>query len=182
MRTKLVPGAQNKQRKALGFSHCKFSLSSCHTNTIVYHTFTQNTIIEHKQFVKWNRPVCVFSVLGKREHPKWWHILSTWDCSALGFLCSSGQTWRFQERLSCAGVPYKRETAATEVAGWIVQIVHLKSSFSHLSSNWCVVFADKTRVLEQHKLNKNQWEERIQVWHQEHKGMLRYCSVTKKSN
>ncbi|KAM7418040.1 hypothetical protein PAMA_017602 [Pampus argenteus] len=30
------------------------------------------------------------------------------------------------------------------------------------------------RVLEQHKLNKNQWEERIQVWHQEHKGMLRY--------
>uniref|UniRef100_A0A8P4KPS3 FERM domain-containing protein n=1 Tax=Dicentrarchus labrax TaxID=13489 RepID=A0A8P4KPS3_DICLA len=29
------------------------------------------------------------------------------------------------------------------------------------------------RVLEQHKLNKNQWEERIQVWHREHKGMLR---------
>ncbi|XP_044219912.1 moesin-like isoform X3 [Thunnus albacares] len=29
------------------------------------------------------------------------------------------------------------------------------------------------RVLEQHKLNKNQWEERIQVWHKEHKGMLR---------
>uniref|UniRef100_A0A673LHC0 Moesin-like n=1 Tax=Sinocyclocheilus rhinocerous TaxID=307959 RepID=A0A673LHC0_9TELE len=30
------------------------------------------------------------------------------------------------------------------------------------------------RVLEQHKLNKEQWEERIQVWHEEHKGMLRY--------
>ncbi|XP_035983383.1 moesin isoform X4 [Fundulus heteroclitus] len=30
-----------------------------------------------------------------------------------------------------------------------------------------------TRVLEQHKLNNNQWEERIQVWHEEHKGMLR---------
>ncbi|KAJ8351330.1 hypothetical protein SKAU_G00228060 [Synaphobranchus kaupii] len=29
------------------------------------------------------------------------------------------------------------------------------------------------RVLEQHKLNKEQWEERIQVWHEEHKGMLR---------
>uniref|UniRef100_A0A8C2ZXU3 FERM domain-containing protein n=1 Tax=Cyclopterus lumpus TaxID=8103 RepID=A0A8C2ZXU3_CYCLU len=29
------------------------------------------------------------------------------------------------------------------------------------------------RVLEQHKLNRNQWEERIQVWHQEHKGLLR---------
>ncbi|XP_039669300.1 moesin-like isoform X3 [Perca fluviatilis] len=29
------------------------------------------------------------------------------------------------------------------------------------------------RVLEQHKLNKNQWENRIQVWHQEHKGLLR---------
>ncbi|XP_056138807.1 moesin-like isoform X1 [Lampris incognitus] len=30
-----------------------------------------------------------------------------------------------------------------------------------------------TRVLEQHKLNKDQWEQRIQVWHQEHKGVLR---------
>ncbi|XP_071759546.1 moesin a-like isoform X1 [Centroberyx gerrardi] len=29
------------------------------------------------------------------------------------------------------------------------------------------------RVSEQHKLNKDQWEERIQVWHQEHKGVLR---------
>uniref|UniRef100_A0A8C7YFY2 Moesin b n=1 Tax=Oryzias sinensis TaxID=183150 RepID=A0A8C7YFY2_9TELE len=29
------------------------------------------------------------------------------------------------------------------------------------------------RVLEQHKLNKTQWEERIQKWHEEHKGMLR---------
>ncbi|XP_056455841.1 moesin-like isoform X1 [Gadus chalcogrammus] len=29
------------------------------------------------------------------------------------------------------------------------------------------------RILEQHKLNNSQWEERIQVWHQEHKGMLR---------
>ncbi|KAM4622105.1 moesin-like [Polymixia lowei] len=29
------------------------------------------------------------------------------------------------------------------------------------------------RVLEQHKLNKDQWEARIQVWHQEHKGVLR---------
>ncbi|XP_069387205.1 moesin-like isoform X3 [Paralichthys olivaceus] len=29
------------------------------------------------------------------------------------------------------------------------------------------------RVLEQHRLNKNEWEERIQVWHQEHKRMLR---------
>ncbi|CAL8306663.1 unnamed protein product [Arctogadus glacialis] len=29
------------------------------------------------------------------------------------------------------------------------------------------------RVLEQHKLNNSQWEERIQVWHQEHKGLLR---------
>uniref|UniRef100_A0A8C1YC39 Moesin b n=1 Tax=Cyprinus carpio TaxID=7962 RepID=A0A8C1YC39_CYPCA len=29
------------------------------------------------------------------------------------------------------------------------------------------------RVLEQHKLTKEQWEERIQVWHEQHKGMLR---------
>nr|XP_057918912.1 moesin-like isoform X3 [Doryrhamphus excisus] len=33
------------------------------------------------------------------------------------------------------------------------------------------------RVLEQHKLNKNEWEERIQVWHQEHKGMLREDAI-----
>ncbi|XP_052005982.1 moesin b isoform X2 [Xyrauchen texanus] len=30
-----------------------------------------------------------------------------------------------------------------------------------------------TKVLEQHKLTKEQWEERIQVWHDQHKGMLR---------
>ncbi|KAK2856100.1 hypothetical protein Q5P01_004835 [Channa striata] len=29
------------------------------------------------------------------------------------------------------------------------------------------------RVLEQHKLSKEQWEERIQVWHEEHHGMLK---------
>ncbi|XP_053285456.1 moesin isoform X3 [Pleuronectes platessa] len=34
-----------------------------------------------------------------------------------------------------------------------------------------------TRVLEQHKLNKNEWEERIQVWHQEHKRMLREDAI-----
>uniref|UniRef100_A0A673A1S6 Moesin-like n=1 Tax=Sphaeramia orbicularis TaxID=375764 RepID=A0A673A1S6_9TELE len=33
------------------------------------------------------------------------------------------------------------------------------------------------RVLDQHKLNKDQWEERIQVWHEEHKGMLREESM-----
>lgn len=33
------------------------------------------------------------------------------------------------------------------------------------------------RVLEQHKLSKEQWEERIQVWHEEHKGMLRYRHI-----
>ncbi|CAJ1058245.1 moesin-like [Xyrichtys novacula] len=51
--------------------------------------------------------------------------------------------------------------------------VHLNATLSQLNSNHCVLFSDNTRVLEQHKLNKNQWEERIQVWHQEHKGMLR---------
>jgi len=30
------------------------------------------------------------------------------------------------------------------------------------------------RVLEQHKLTKEQWEDRIQTWHEEHRGMLRY--------
>lgn len=29
------------------------------------------------------------------------------------------------------------------------------------------------RVLEQHKLTKEQWEDRIQTWHEEHTGMLR---------
>ncbi|XP_026197186.1 ezrin b isoform X2 [Anabas testudineus] len=30
-----------------------------------------------------------------------------------------------------------------------------------------------TRVQEQHKLSKEQWEERIQVWHEEHGGMMK---------
>ncbi|XP_051558451.1 radixin isoform X3 [Myxocyprinus asiaticus] len=33
------------------------------------------------------------------------------------------------------------------------------------------------RVLEQHKLTKEQWEDRIQKWHKEHRGMLREDSV-----
>uniref|UniRef100_A0A087XJB3 Radixin n=1 Tax=Poecilia formosa TaxID=48698 RepID=A0A087XJB3_POEFO len=33
------------------------------------------------------------------------------------------------------------------------------------------------RVLEQHKLTKEQWEDRIQAWHEEHKGMLREDSM-----
>uniref|UniRef100_A0A8C5EZT3 FERM domain-containing protein n=1 Tax=Gouania willdenowi TaxID=441366 RepID=A0A8C5EZT3_GOUWI len=33
------------------------------------------------------------------------------------------------------------------------------------------------RVLDQHKLNKEQWEERIQVWHEEHKSMMREESI-----
>uniref|UniRef100_A0A5F5PUZ1 Radixin n=1 Tax=Equus caballus TaxID=9796 RepID=A0A5F5PUZ1_HORSE len=33
------------------------------------------------------------------------------------------------------------------------------------------------RVLEQHKLTKEQWEERIQNWHEEHRGMLREDSM-----
>lgn len=32
------------------------------------------------------------------------------------------------------------------------------------------------RVLEQHKLTKEQWEDRIQTWHEEHRGMLRCVS------
>lgn len=65
---------------------------------------------------------------------------------------------------------------------WILMLskVQLHSSISPLNSNYCVLFANKTRVLEQHKLNKNQWEERIQVWHQEHKGMLRYLTPATK--
>nr|XP_023698765.1 moesin-like isoform X2 [Paramormyrops kingsleyae] len=37
--------------------------------------------------------------------------------------------------------------------------------------------SSSTRVLEQHKLSKEQWEERIQVWHEEHKGMPREDSM-----
>ncbi|KAK6485373.1 radixin isoform X1 [Huso huso] len=33
------------------------------------------------------------------------------------------------------------------------------------------------RVLEQHKLTKEQWEERIQTWHEEHRGILREDSM-----
>lgn len=33
------------------------------------------------------------------------------------------------------------------------------------------------RVLEQHKLTKEQWEDRIQTWHEEHKDMLRYVDA-----
>lgn len=31
--------------------------------------------------------------------------------------------------------------------------------------------------MEQHKLSREQWEERIQVWHEEHRGMLKWVCV-----
>ncbi|XP_035394402.1 ezrin isoform X2 [Cygnus olor] len=37
-----------------------------------------------------------------------------------------------------------------------------------LQANSCL-----TRVMDQHKLSRDQWEERIQVWHAEHSGMLK---------
>ncbi|XP_016897066.1 moesin a isoform X2 [Cynoglossus semilaevis] len=50
--------------------------------------------------------------------------------------------------------------------------------------NWSLPFSPiqqgssyLTRVLDQHKLNKDQWEERIQVWHEEHKSMMREESM-----
>ncbi|XP_056332652.1 ezrin a [Danio aesculapii] len=33
------------------------------------------------------------------------------------------------------------------------------------------------RVLDQHKLSKEQWEERIQIWHEEHRGILKEDSM-----
>ncbi|XP_078261252.1 ezrin-like isoform X2 [Rhinoraja longicauda] len=33
--------------------------------------------------------------------------------------------------------------------------------------------SSSTSVVEQHKLNREQWEERIQIWHEEHRGMLK---------
>lgn len=40
----------------------------------------------------------------------------------------------------------------------------------------CVCGVCVCRVLEQHKLTKEQWEDRIQTWHEEHRGMLRCVS------
>ncbi|XP_030217069.1 moesin isoform X2 [Gadus morhua] len=50
-------------------------------------------------------------------------------------------------------------------------------SWSSPSSPARQASSSTTRVLDQHKLNKEQWEERIQVWHEEHKGMLREESM-----
>uniref|UniRef100_A0A672PMJ1 FERM domain-containing protein n=1 Tax=Sinocyclocheilus grahami TaxID=75366 RepID=A0A672PMJ1_SINGR len=41
----------------------------------------------------------------------------------------------------------------------------------------CVYWILSCRVLEQHKLTKEQWEDRIQTWHEEHRGMLREDSL-----
>lgn len=111
-------------------------------------------------------------LLGQRKHSKWWHILPTWDGSPSGLIRSSGQTRRLQERLSCLRIPFKREAAATKVPQASFHMKNRKYWILKLSSvfDWLI----STRVLEQHKLNKDQWEERIKVWHEEHKGMLRY--------
>lgn len=37
----------------------------------------------------------------------------------------------------------------------------------------CPVPSLQFRVMDQHKLTRDQWEDRIQVWHAEHRGMLK---------
>lgn len=110
--------------------------------------------------------------LGQRKHSKWWHILPAWDGSPAGLIRSSGQTRRLQERLSCPRIPFKREAAATKVPQATFHMNICKDWKLTVFSlcNWLF----STRVLEQHKLNKDEWEERIKVWHEEHKRMLRY--------
>lgn len=46
----------------------------------------------------------------------------------------------------------------------------------NIPSGEVTVFVFVFRVLEQHKLTKEQWEDRIQTWHEEHRGMLRCVS------
>nr|XP_029521220.1 radixin-like isoform X2 [Oncorhynchus nerka] len=50
-------------------------------------------------------------------------------------------------------------------------------SWSLPSSPTPLANSSLTRVLEQHKLTKEQWEDRIQTWHEEHRGMLREDSM-----
>lgn len=46
-----------------------------------------------------------------------------------------------------------------------------------IPSGEVIVVVFVCRVLEQHKLTKEQWEDRIQTWHEEHRGMIRYVST-----
>ena len=39
---------------------------------------------------------------------------------------------------------------------------------------WMILFDVCYRVFNQHKLTRDQWEERIKNWYAEHRGMLRY--------
>lgn len=42
-----------------------------------------------------------------------------------------------------------------------------------LNSNGLLFYFGVCRVMEQHKLSREQWEERIQVWHEEHSGTIK---------
>lgn len=43
----------------------------------------------------------------------------------------------------------------------------------------CLFIFALHRVMEQHKLSREQWEERIQVWHEEHSGTLKWVYYIK---
>ncbi|KAK7141700.1 hypothetical protein R3I93_015748 [Phoxinus phoxinus] len=65
------------------------------------------------------------------------------------------------------------ETAVL-LASYAVQMKY--SDFSkeyHIPGYLCRDKLLPQRVLEQHKLTKEQWEDRIRVWHEQHKGMIR---------
>lgn len=145
------------------------------TNVISYNTFRlRQHPVNCWEFKCSNRNVglsCFCLFLGKRRHLEWWYILPTWNCSTLGLICSSGQAWGLQGRLSRTWIPCKREAPTTEVmSSWRIVCKQPWIYFQILTG------FPPFRVLEQHNLNKSEWEERIQFWHQEHKGMMRYCS------
>lgn len=53
-----------------------------------------------------------------------------------------------------------------EVASWLTSQPLKVTTVLHLSF-------PMSRVMDQHKLSRDQWEDRIQVWHAEHRGMLK---------
>lgn len=136
--------------------------------------------------------VCILPS-GERGHSEWWKLLSPRDRCAAGLLRCPGKVWRLQQRHSQAWLPGLWPATATKVqyipkhpvkfvkkslvVMWKVSsnIVNgLVSFYSSYNYFLCACACVSCRVLEQHKLTKEQWEDRIQTWHEEHRSMLRW--------
>lgn len=119
-------------------------------------------------FARWRRPSWMMRTIVLQRQPCYWH-----HTLFKPNMVTTAKTHTSQGTLPTTGCCLRGKRTKT---WWQLTFPMISVMYFVRPLKWMVsllVF----RVLEQHKLTKEQWEDRIQTWHEEHRGMLRYVSL-----